>query len=129
LIKSLQGILKAFYHGRKKFLKAHKQTQFDIVIRYNIIKRDKKRIDILLYKSLEFKNTVGQKVKVKEIPALEKRNPHYFMIQVRLQTFISGIYFDENAKKTYSFREYLKRVLKWPVYEQLFQSAELKNNA
>jgi hemolysin-activating ACP:hemolysin acyltransferase len=110
-------------------LEAHKQTHFDKVMRYNINKRDKKRIDILLYKSLEFKNTVGQKVKVKEIPVLEKRNPHYFMIQVRLQTFITGIYFDENAKKTYSFREHLKRVLKWPVYEQLFQSSELKHNA
>ena len=96
---------------------------------YNIVKRVKKRIDILLFKSLEFKNAVGQKVKITEIPVLERNSPFYFMIQVRLQTFISGIYFDENAKKTYSFREYLKRVLKWPVYEQLFQSAELKNNA
>ena len=96
---------------------------------YNILKRVKKRIDTLLFKSLEFKNVVGQKVKVMEIPVLERDNPYYFMIQVRLQTFISALYGDQNIKKCYSFRDYLKRVLKWPDYEQLFKNEELKNNA
>ncbi|MEW8972490.1 MAG: DUF2535 family protein, partial [Mesobacillus sp.] len=40
-----------------------------------------------------------------------------------------AIYQERNAKKFYSFKEYLKRVMKWPDYEQLFQCAELKNNA
>jgi hypothetical protein len=83
----------------------------------------------LLFKSLEFKNVVGQKVKVVDIPVLEDESPYYFMIQVRLQTFITSIYQEKNAKKFYSFKEYLKRVIKWPDYEQLFKSVELKNNA
>ncbi|MGV2938552.1 DUF2535 family protein [Mesobacillus sp. LC4] len=83
----------------------------------------------MLFKSLEFKNVVGQKVKVVDIPVLEEESTYYFMIQVRLQTFITAIYQERNAKKFYSFKEYLKRVMKWPEYEQLFQCAELKNNA
>jgi hypothetical protein len=87
----------------------------------------KKRIDILLFKSLEFKNAVGQKVKITEIPVLAKDSPYYFMIQVRLKTFIAAT--NANPLKNHSFREYLKRVLKWPVYEEIFKTPELKNNA
>ncbi|PLR77247.1 DUF2535 domain-containing protein [Bacillus sp. V3-13] len=83
----------------------------------------------MLFKSLEFKNVVGQKVKVLEIPVLEEDSPHYFMIQVRLQTLITALYQGKMASKTYSFRDYLKRVLKWPDYEQIFKTAALKNNA
>jgi len=89
----------------------------------------KKRIDILLFKSLEFKNVVGQKVKVIDIPVLEEGNPYSFMIRFRLQTFMTSIYAEKQPKKCYSFREYLKRALKWPDYEQLYHTAELKNNA
>lgn len=83
----------------------------------------------MLFKSLEFKNVVGQKVKVIEIPVLEEKSPYYFMIQVRLQTFITTIYGARNCKRYYSFREYLKKVLRWPEYEGIFKSDELKNNA
>ncbi|MFD2445747.1 DUF2535 family protein [Bacillus sp. CGMCC 1.16607] len=83
----------------------------------------------MLYKSLEFKNVVGQKVKVMEIPVLEEDSRFYFMIQVRLQTFITSLYKNSKGKRCYSFREYLKRALKWPDYEELFKSVELKNNA
>ena len=79
---------------------------------YNIIKRVKKRIDILLFKSLEFKNDVGQKVKVVDIPVLEEDSTYKFMIQVRLQMFINTVYRDITPKKCYSFKEYLKMVLK-----------------
>lgn len=96
---------------------------------YNVIKRVKKRIDTVLFKSLEFKNVVGQKVKVMDIPVLEEDNRYFFIIQVRLQTFITTIYRERSLKRSYSFRDYLKRVLKWPDYEQLFRSEELKNNA
>jgi hypothetical protein len=96
---------------------------------YNIVKRVKKRIDILLFKSLEFKNVVGQKVKVMEIPVLEEDSTYKFMIQVRLQTFLTSINQESKPKRCYSFKDYLKKVMKWPDYEQLFKVGELKNNA
>jgi hypothetical protein len=96
---------------------------------YNKVKRLKKRIDILLFKSLEFKNDVGQKVKVLDIPVLVEESTYKFMIQVRLQTFLTSIDQDINPKRCYSFKEYLKKVMKWPDYEQLFKVGELKNNA
>ncbi|MDR7238539.1 putative iron-regulated protein [Neobacillus drentensis] len=89
----------------------------------------KKRIDILLFKSLEFKNVVGQKVKVVEIPVLVEDNTYKFLIQVRLQTYVTSLYNEKSLKKSYSFKDYLKKVMKWPDYEQLFKVGELKNNA
>ncbi len=83
----------------------------------------------MLFKSLEFKNAVGQKVKVMEIPVLEEDNPYKFMIHVRLQTFITSIYGEKQTKKVYSFKDYLKRVLKWPDYQEIYKSDKLKNNA
>ncbi|SFA44300.1 Protein of unknown function [Anoxybacillus pushchinoensis] len=83
----------------------------------------------MLFKSLEFKNVDGQKVKIIEIPILEDDNPYQFIVKVRLQTFIAQVYVSEKKKKIYSFKEYLKRVLKWSVYEQIFKSEILKNNA
>jgi hypothetical protein len=96
---------------------------------YNIIKRVKKRIDIVLTKSLEFRNVVGQKVKVTDIPLLEEDSTYRFMIQVRLQIFVTSLYGEKKPKKCYSFKDYLKKVMKWPDYEQLFKEGELKNNA
>ncbi len=96
---------------------------------YNIVKRVKKRIDILLFKSLEFKNDIGQKVKVVEIPVLGEDSTYKFMIQVRLQTYITSVYKEPSPIKCYSFKDYLKKVMKWPDYEQLFNVTELKNNA
>ncbi|CRK83816.1 DUF2535 family protein [Neobacillus massiliamazoniensis] len=83
----------------------------------------------MLFKSLEFKNVVGQKVKVMDIPVLEEDSTYRFMIQVRLQTLITSIYKENKPKKCYSFKDYLKKVMKWPDYEQLFKVGELKNNA
>jgi len=83
----------------------------------------------LLFKSLEFKNDVGQKVKVMDIPVLEEDSTYKFMIQVRLQTFLASIDQESKPKKCYSFKEYLKKVMKWPDYEQLFKVGELKHNA
>ncbi|MEO2076500.1 MAG: DUF2535 family protein [Bacillus sp. (in: firmicutes)] len=83
----------------------------------------------MLFKSLEFKNVVGQKVKVMEIPVLEEDSTYKFMIQVRLQTFLTSINQESNPKRCYSFKDYLKKVMKWPDYEQLFKVGELKNNA
>jgi hypothetical protein len=89
----------------------------------------KKRIDILLFKSLEFKHLNEQKVKVIEIPVLEDDNPYRFMISIRLEAFINKIYNNHNPKKVYSFKEYLKRVLKWKQYELVFKEDILKHNA
>ncbi|MEH7500490.1 DUF2535 family protein [Neobacillus drentensis] len=83
----------------------------------------------MLFKSLEFKNVVGQKVKVMDIPVLEEDSTYKFMIQVRLQTFVTSLYKEKSLKKCYSFKDYLKKVMKWPDYEQLFKVGELKNNA
>jgi hypothetical protein len=96
---------------------------------YNISKWKKMRIDILLFKSLEFKNDVGQKVKVMDIPVLAEDSTYKFMIHFRLQSFIKSINRDPSPKKCYSFKDYLKKVMKWPDYEQLFKVRELKNNA
>lgn len=89
----------------------------------------KKRIDILLFKSLEFKNDIGQKVKIIEIPVLEEDSAYKFMIQVRLQTYVTSLYEEKSLKKCYSFKDYLKKIMKWPDYERLFKIGELKNNA
>ena len=64
-----------------------------------------------------------------EIPVLEEDSPFKFMIQVRLQTFITSIYKEQSPKRCYSFKEYLKKVMKWPDYEKLFKVDELKNKS
>lgn len=83
----------------------------------------------MLYKTLEFKNIVGQKVKVIEIPVLGKNNHYYFMIQARLQIFISSVYNNPQEKSCYSFRDYLKRKMRWPDFKDLFSIQEFLNNA
>jgi hypothetical protein len=83
----------------------------------------------LLFKSLEFKIVSGQKVKITDIPVLEEDNKYRFMLQIRLQKLISMIHTQRNPKSIYSFKDYLKKVLKWPDYEAIFGSSILKNNA
>ncbi|MFP5114662.1 DUF2535 family protein [Bacillaceae bacterium C204] len=83
----------------------------------------------MLCKSLEFKNIDGQKIKVIEIPVLKTKNAYYFMIQVRLQIFISFLYEQPYEKSCYSFREYLKRKMSWTDYQDLFRFKEFRNNA
>lgn len=86
------------------------------------------RIDILLWKSLEFTNEVGQKVKVTEIPVLEDDSTYHFMVAGKLQIFLTKIMRETTPKAYYSFREYLKSVLKWPIYCQIVQKDEMKSN-
>ncbi|MCQ6275506.1 DUF2535 family protein [Bacillus sp. V3B] len=83
----------------------------------------------MLYKSLEFKNVVGQKIKIIEIPVLGENNRYYFMIQVRLQIFISSLYNKPQDKSSFSFRDYLKRKMRWPDFKDLFSVQEFRNNA
>ncbi|WP_409251091.1 DUF2535 family protein [Bacillus sp. SCS-153A] len=82
----------------------------------------------MLLKSLEFKNCYGQKVTISDIPVLTQDNPLYFKINLRLQMYISEIY-RAPRKKVFSFRDYLKRHLKWPEYQSIYHTVELKNNA
>ena len=93
--------------------------------RKKLLKED----DIMIYKSLEFKNAVGQKVKVIEIPVLRPDHHNYFVIQARLQTFISTLYHKPQNKSCYSFRDNLKRKMRWPDFKDLFSSEEFSNNA
>ncbi|QGQ46586.1 DUF2535 family protein [Metabacillus sediminilitoris] len=83
----------------------------------------------MLLKSLEFKLMSGQKVKIIEIPVLEEDNKYRFMLQIRLQTFLTTIYAQKQPKSIYSFKDYLKNKIKWPDYEAIFGSYILKNNA
>nr|WP_263327200.1 YpmP family protein [Neobacillus sp. Marseille-Q6967] len=83
----------------------------------------------MLCKSLEFKNVIGQKIKVIEIPVVEKNSRYYFMVQLRLQIFISCLYQKHQVKRCYSFREYLKRKLSWPDYIDLYRIQDFKSNA
>lgn len=87
------------------------------------------RIDSLLLKSLEFKRSDGQKVKVTEIPLLKEDDPHFFMANLRLEIFLKTLYCSKRKKNVYSFRDYLKRALKWQDYLAIYQQDELKHNA
>ncbi|MFZ7944134.1 DUF2535 family protein [Neobacillus sp. 19] len=83
----------------------------------------------MLCKSLEFKNVVGQKIKVIDIPVLAINNRYYFMIQVRLQIFVSYIYTHPQEKSCYSFRDYLKRKMNGSDFKDLFSAQEIENRA
>ncbi|WP_307477392.1 DUF2535 family protein [Cytobacillus purgationiresistens] len=83
----------------------------------------------MLFKSLEFKNAVGQKVKIIDIPVLEKDSPYFFLVQVRLQAYMTFVFHTCDKIHTYSFKEYLKRVMRWPDYDRIFQTPKLKSNA
>ncbi|TWK82464.1 hypothetical protein CHCC20335_3507 [Bacillus paralicheniformis] len=64
-----------------------------------------------------------------EIPLLKEDDPHFFMAQLRLEAFLKKLYCSKRKKNVYSFREYLKRALKWHDYQAIYQQEELKHNA
>lgn len=74
----------------------------------------------MLYKVLEFQNAFGQKIEVLEIPVIETDHRYYFLVQARLQIFVSSLYNKPQKKSCYSFRDYLKRKMKWSDYENLY---------
>ncbi|MDQ0228477.1 DUF2535 family protein [Metabacillus niabensis] len=80
-------------------------------------------------KSLEFKNIVKQRIKVIEIPVLKTDHHYYFIVQVHLQSYISLLYNKPQDKHVFSFREYLKRKMKWSDFNDLFGIQEFKSNA
>ncbi|MCG1021093.1 DUF2535 family protein [Sutcliffiella horikoshii] len=83
----------------------------------------------MLWKSLEFTVKEGQKVKVIEIPVLEDDSTYHFLVRVKLETFVRVILSESDPKQIYSFKEYLRTVLKWPVYCDVVKTDILKNNA
>ncbi|WP_353739025.1 DUF2535 family protein [Peribacillus asahii] len=94
---------------------------------YNEDSRIKKRIDSLLLKSLEFKNYLGHKVMITDIPVLLPNDPNYFMVYIRLKVFTKQVFKKNESIVIYSFKQYLATVLKWPVYRKLF-AEDLINN-
>ena len=90
--------------------------------------REKMRIDTVLFKSLEFRNCLGHKVTITEIPVLLSENRACFMVNARLEMFVNEIYKKKENKVCYSFKRYLLSVLKWPEYKELFAD-ELQHNA
>ncbi|WP_209121106.1 DUF2535 family protein [Alkalihalobacillus sp. BA299] len=82
----------------------------------------------MLYKTVEFQNVVGQKLKVVDIPVVARSHRHFFMIQARLQMFISPLYNQRQTKDCFSFRDYLKRKIKWSDFENLFHIDNRKSN-
>ncbi|MBM6619357.1 DUF2535 family protein [Bacillus suaedaesalsae] len=83
----------------------------------------------MLLKSLEFTHQSGKKVKVIEIPVWEEDNLFTLKIKLRLQTFIKKISTDSNPKNVYSFKDYLKRTMKWQEYSKIYSIDILQNNA
>ncbi|MEL3974670.1 DUF2535 family protein [Rossellomorea oryzaecorticis] len=83
----------------------------------------------MLTKTIEFKSKYGMKVKILEVPVLKEDSPLYFRVNLKLNAFISKVMKEHAQKTTYSFREYLKKTMKWSDYELIYYSEELKNNA
>ncbi|WP_175991288.1 DUF2535 family protein [Bacillus sp. Marseille-Q1617] len=83
----------------------------------------------MLTKTIEFKSKYGRKVKILEVPVLKEDSPLYFRVNLKLHAFITRILEQPSRKSVYSFREYLKKTMKWSDYEQIYHSEELKNNA
>ena len=97
-------------------------------MRYNRKKLEKED-DIMICKSLEFKNNFGQKIKVMDIPVLDTSNQYYFVIQVRLQRYITLLNSKPQEKNSHSFREHLKRKMNWVEFKELYSIQVFKNNA
>lgn len=97
-------------------------------MRYNRKKLEKED-DIMICKSLEFKNNFGQKIKVMDIPVLDTSNQYYFVIQVRLQRYITLLNSQPQEKNSHSFREHLKRKMNWVEFKELYSIQDFKNNA
>lgn len=83
----------------------------------------------MVCKSLEFKNSFGQKIKVMDIPVLAKDHQYYFMVEVRLQSYISLLYYNSQDKSSYSFREHLKRKVSWTDFKEVYCIEDFRNNA
>uniref|UniRef100_UPI003EBE2136 DUF2535 family protein n=1 Tax=Bacillus maqinnsis TaxID=3229854 RepID=UPI003EBE2136 len=71
----------------------------------------------------------GAQIKVTEVPVLRGDETYCFMLTFRLESFLKKIYVSKGKRNVYSFRENLKRNVKWSTYEQIYQQPTLKHNA
>lgn len=83
----------------------------------------------MLWKTLEFKHVSGTKVKVIEIPVLEEDPLLQVLIKEHLQSFIIYILQINRPKKCYSFKEHLKKTVKWTTYQRLMSQGPLPYHA
>ncbi|KUP06489.1 hypothetical protein Q73_07665 [Bacillus coahuilensis m2-6] len=82
----------------------------------------------MITKSLEYTTHTKKQVKVCDIPVLDKDHPLNFVVTTRLQLFLLKIERD-SCSGSFSFKEYLKKNMKWKDYEELFELNQLKYNA
>ncbi|MCG8397303.1 YpmP family protein [Bacillus atrophaeus] len=83
----------------------------------------------MLLKSLEFKRRDGIQVKVTEIPVLKGNENHFFMMNQNLQLYLKEVFSSDSRAQVYSFRQYMKRRMKWKDYQAIFHQESLKHNA
>ncbi|MBL4976846.1 DUF2535 family protein [Bacillus halotolerans] len=83
----------------------------------------------MLLKSLEFKRSDGIQVKVTEIPVLKEDEHYFFMLNQHLQIYLKEVLSSKSREKVYSFRQYMKRRMKWTDYQAVFHQEVLKHNA
>ncbi|ARW07174.1 DUF2535 family protein [Bacillus atrophaeus] len=83
----------------------------------------------MLLKSLEFKRRDGIQVKVTEIPVLREDENHFFMMNQNLQLYLKEVFSSDSRAQVYSFRQYMKRRMKWKDYQAIFHQESLKHNA
>ncbi|MFP3326453.1 DUF2535 family protein, partial [Planococcus sp. SIMBA_160] len=74
-----------------------------------------------------FRRMDGDQIKVTEIPVLKGDETYCFMLTFRLEAFLKKVYVSKGKRDVYSFREYVKRNVKWSTYEQIYQQPTLKH--
>ncbi|MGE6629698.1 DUF2535 family protein [Bacillus sp. NPDC077027] len=83
----------------------------------------------MLLKTICFKRMDGAQIKVTEVPVLTGDETYFFMLTARLDAFLKKIFLSNEKRHVYSFRENVKRTVKWSTYEQIYKQPSLKHNA
>ncbi|MFS0656726.1 DUF2535 family protein [Bacillus sp. 179-C3.3 HS] len=83
----------------------------------------------MLLKTICFRRMDGVQIKVTEIPVLRGDETYSFMLTLRLDAFLKKVYVSKGKRDIYSFREDVKRNVKWSTYEKIYQELTLKHNA
>ncbi|MBT2575371.1 DUF2535 family protein [Bacillus sp. ISL-51] len=83
----------------------------------------------MLLKSLEFKRRDGIQVKVTDIPVVTEGEHYFFQIHQHLELYLREVFASQSVRTVYSFRQYVKRRMKWKDYEAVFNQEMLKHNA
>ncbi|MDM5298445.1 YpmP family protein [Bacillus pumilus] len=83
----------------------------------------------MLLKTICFRRMDGIQIKVTEVPVLKGDETYCFMLTFRLEAFLKKVSVSKGKRDVYSFREDVKRSVKWSTYEQIYQEPTLKYNA